>query len=199
MVVTNTVEECIDETLKKHQDNKERFAKEALKEIFNNYNYNYFTNENNARDKMKILGRDALIVELVYGALISREYQIMQGITRDNRNAEKGLPINISQAQNYIYDKINREISPVVIVAEIQCSSILREFLIANYAHLLATTTKEERENIRKLLSRYIQNKLDDLDKLQTFFIDEYQNKIIQNQMKNTTNDGTESKQPQMR
>lgn len=181
------IEQCINTTLEKYKEDKLVYTTEALNDVINNNKFNYFTSDNGARDRIALIGKEALIVELIYGALLSRQIEILRGFTNIDSSTDTRIPINIHQAQDQIYMKMNQENIPAPIYAYVKCSSILRSLLIADYAKLITETTLEERKRAEVELKKQFGNKLDSLEQYQDYLINENQKLIIEMQARQQT------------
>lgn len=179
MEIINTVKESVNTTLNKYPADEEQFIKVALTKILNFNKYDLFTKDNGARQNMQILGIDVLAIELIRGALISKTIQEQLGEAREISIGRHGFPETVQQAQNYVYQRIEQTESPSIVYAEVKCTESLREFLIANYANLVVTSTPEQRAKANEFLTCRFADKLETLDNLQNYLIDENKNRIF--------------------
>lgn len=179
MEIIDIIKKSVNTTLKKYPTDEEKFINSALTKIFNSNNYDLFTTENNIRQNMQILGKDVLAIELIHGALVSKQIQEQLGKIKNLDSEKQKFPVTIEQAQNYIYQKIEQTESPSIVYVEVKCIDRLRELLIASYANLIATSTEEQLKIANQFLSYRFADKLETLDNLQNYLIRENKKRIF--------------------
>lgn len=174
--ISDIVSESIETTINKNyqgldelsfKDKYYNHTKIALEKIFKEGNFKYFTRQNNARDNMMGIGRDAIMVELIKGAYEIYSIETIKGYARNLSMGPNGYPTTEAQAVNYIFNQLSTQSSPSVVYVNLQRDPNLTDLLISNYASLVSNYTKEERIQGYNAYAPYMQDKLNTLDNLQ--------------------------------
>lgn len=170
-VLRQSIESTINKYYRKSEEQNFRetyynFTKTALTKIFSEDNYKCFTSDNNSRNNVIAIGKDALLAELIKGAYTTYAIETVYGYARE-LSTGNSHPINESQAVNYVFKQLEAHTSPSVIYSTIARDEHLRELLISNYALLVANYTREQELNACSRYEPLMQREVNTLNNLQ--------------------------------
>lgn len=175
MEIMNVIEDSFQATIEKNYPNidnktKEGLFKTALTKILNDNNYNYITGAKQARGNMIAVGKDAIICNLVKGAIVSYEVEFMKnGKLEDTSMGPNNYPQTTKQAVNYIVNSALTSESASQAYQLTQRDTNLQELLVSNYAKLMTNTTREERLQAQSQYAGYFGNCMNTLTNLENY------------------------------